>query len=259
MMTEFGREQSNAIDGLDQHGDTAAEELPSSSLKVSSSERLKSHTRQRLALLASTLEMWCHQILYVRRVYPKDTFCPVGFLSATTHCKANRHPAVVSYITDAIRVAVPTIFLQGAATELTLVVLNRAGNCTRQLESYSLDFSELSRSTQNFEGGQDLNQQPLWKVLCLDQLEREMLDLVLSVHSQGLAGKHRRGKSNLSFQIMLRVTNREKVEIGCEEVDSALSAGTWYFPTTPKINEQVRPIHHVIGFVQFSSTFPGTA
>jgi hypothetical protein len=37
----------------------------------------------RLALWAASLEMWCHQILAVQQVYPKETFCLVEFLSAT--------------------------------------------------------------------------------------------------------------------------------------------------------------------------------
>ena len=220
--------------------------------------RIKNHMRERMALLSSTLEMWCHQVLYVRKVYPKDTFCAVEFLAATSHCKANRHPGVVSYVSDVINVAVPAIFLRGVAKELTLVILNHASDSSqREIERYTLDFSDLSATLEENES--ITNEQPLWKSLCIEDLEREMLDLVLSVHSHGLSEGARRGKSNLSFKLVLYVPNIESdgkdVAVGCEELDSALSKGTWFTPSTPKNNKQLRPVHSVKGCMKFYMSY----
>ena len=58
-------------------------------------------------LVSAFLETWCHQLLYVRRIYPSDTFANSYFLGLQV--KVNRHPAVVQYISKAVEVAVPAL------------------------------------------------------------------------------------------------------------------------------------------------------
>jgi hypothetical protein len=77
-------------------------------------------------LLGATLEAWAHMILYVRRVYPADSFGP----SPTTapfglRLHVNRHPAVAAYIADAIRVALPSLTTSPrVADAITLTILD---------------------------------------------------------------------------------------------------------------------------------------
>jgi hypothetical protein len=77
-------------------------------------------------LLGATLEAWAHMILYVRRVYPVDSFGP----SPTTapfglRLHVNRHPAVAAYIADAIRVALPSLTTSPrVADAITLTILD---------------------------------------------------------------------------------------------------------------------------------------
>lgn len=71
--------------------------------------------------MCAALETWCHQLLYVRRVYPSNTFCDSYFLGI--RYKANRHPGVVEYISNAIQVAVPAL-MERVADEFCLEVIN---------------------------------------------------------------------------------------------------------------------------------------
>jgi len=57
----------------------------------------------------AALETWCHQLLYIRRIYPSDSFANSYFLGV--RCKVNRHPGVVNYISQAVQVAVPALLL----------------------------------------------------------------------------------------------------------------------------------------------------
>eukprot|EP00536_Pseudo-nitzschia_multiseries_P011404 jgi/Psemu1/28814/gm1.28814_g len=61
-----------------------------------------------LALWKTGLEIFIHQLLYRRRVYPEDTFSPVRFVGA--ECKINRNPDVLIYIAEALKVIIPMIF-----------------------------------------------------------------------------------------------------------------------------------------------------
>ena len=58
-------------------------------------------------LVTAALETWCHHLLYVRRVYPSNSFANSYFLGLRV--KANRHPAVVAYISRAVEAAVPAL------------------------------------------------------------------------------------------------------------------------------------------------------
>jgi len=60
------------------------------------------------ALWKTGLEIFIHQLLYRRRVYPTDTFSSARFVGA--ECKINRNPSVLIYISEALKVILPTIF-----------------------------------------------------------------------------------------------------------------------------------------------------
>ena len=56
-----------------------------------------------------TMEIFIHQILYRRRIYPSDTFSKKRYIGS--QCKMNQHPGVVAYIQDALHIIIP-IFLE---------------------------------------------------------------------------------------------------------------------------------------------------
>ena len=72
------------------------------------------------AVLSATLETWAHQILYTREVYSRETFGTTRFMGIK--CYVNRHPAVVSYIDETVRLAVPAL-LEGTADQLSLLIV----------------------------------------------------------------------------------------------------------------------------------------
>jgi hypothetical protein len=224
----------------------------------------------RLALWAASLEMWCHQILAVRQVYPKETFCSVEFLSATAHFQANRHPGVISYIAEAIQVAVPALLVDGVANELSLVILhhhqdrnnnNNSNNIQleppRQVEKYTLNFSESTARHVPRESSSAASSIKKTN-LCLEDLEREMLDLVLSVHTLGQktttaigsTTKANNHNDNTTFKIMLHIpTSKNHQEhppraMSGSELNKALSDGRWYFPSVATRQQQQQPEQH---------------
>jgi hypothetical protein len=171
---------------------------------------------ERSALWAATLETWCHQLLFARRVYPKETFCSTRFLGI--QCKVNRHPGVVSYIFETVQVAVPAL-LNGVANELSLVILH-AGE---ELENFSLFFS-ISGLESN-----------------LQLLEKEVRNLILSALS--LDGQFSTQHSkDLTFKIMLHIPEENQ---SCGELNQALTQGTWFCPSTEgsRAEQKRRPLH----------------
>lgn len=179
------------------------------------------------ALLSSTLETWCHQVLYARQVYPRDTFTPTRFLGIA--CFANRHPGVVSYISDTIQVAVPA-FLSGSVNEVSLVVMKDSFTIS---EIFTLTFSNLAQIEGEPHG-------------LLEWLERGMRELVLSVLSlQG--SPHDRLGDDASFKLSMRTAS--DVDAYCPEITQAIKDGTLYRPNVDGSDQaqsaRDRPLHHI--------------
>lgn len=172
---------------------------------------------ERSALWAATLETWCHQLLFARRVYPKETFCSTRFLGI--QCKANRHPGVVSYIFETVQVAVPAL-LHGVANELSLVILH-AGE---EVEKFSLFFSIFGLETH------------------LQLLEKEVRNLILSALSLDGQFSTQHSSTDLTFKIMLHIPEENQ---SCGELNQELAQGTWFCPSTEgsRAEEKRRPLH----------------
>lgn len=79
-------------------------------------------------------------MLYVRRVYPSNTFSDEYWLGI--RYKAHRHPGVVEYISDAINVAVPAL-IDRVADEFCLEVVEEQ---TEEIDADTLSKSEPQES-----------------------------------------------------------------------------------------------------------------
>lgn len=179
------------------------------------------------------METWCHEILYLRQVYPRDTFAPTKFLGVS--CHACRHAGVVCYITTTLGVIVPSI-LSGSVTHVSLVLMKDAFTID---ETYTLIVSSSVLAT-NTDNDDSLE--------VLQQTERCLRDLILSVLSlEGLPKK--KWTNDASFKLTMQTA--EQKDDYCHELTTAFDQGTWYRPNRSdgeveaNPNEKVRPLHHV--------------
>jgi len=183
------------------------------------------------ALWSAALETWCHELLFMRQVYPRDTFAPTKFLGVS--CQACRHPGVVRYITNTLQVIVPSI-LSGSATEVSVVMLKDAFTVS---ETYTLSVSSSVALDGDMEG-KDV----------LEYTERGMRDLILSLLSLESLPRMR-CTDEASFKLTMRTV--EKVDALCPEMTKAFDEGTWYQPNSGTVNDsdeltgKVRPLYHV--------------
>lgn len=161
-------------------------------------------------------------MLYIRRVYSQESFCQTRFLGV--QCQAQRHPDVVKYIADTVPLALSAL-MEGDSDEMSIIIMDQDTSYVH--ESYSLNFEK-----------------PLSKVTATgEDLEREMRDLILSVHSlEGVTVP----KWNLetTFQIRLFLTRECQ---SSEALNSALTNGTWFCPDKEiaRASERRRPIHQM--------------
>lgn len=190
------------------------------------------------SLFAGTLEMWCHQLLYVLGVYPKESFAATNFLGV--RCHANRHPDVAKYITETLKVTVPSL-LSGSADEVTLVVKK---NAFETLDTYSIRVSQLPTLL-------DTIQEEQAKTL-IRQVERAMRNLILSVHSlQGARSKkYATLGDDASFLIRMRTSSNSsssQEDAQNEDLTRAVSEGLWYSPddNTAAATVQPHPLQRV--------------
>jgi hypothetical protein len=165
------------------------------------------------SLWSAALEMFFHQLLYARRLYPKETFTSARFLGA--QCKVNRHQDVVSYISEAVEVAIPALF-DGVCNEVSLEIFDYGNSSLR--EKYVLRLSKKPSKT-NYD--------------CIPTIEREMQYLILSVYS--LERESYSWRSSSTFKINLFVSGNEQK---CTDLNNALGTGKWFCPFTD--TEQTR-------------------
>jgi len=90
------------------NGDTLNSENNQITNREDSKEEMVDEMSAVRTLWKDTLEIFIHQILYRRKVYPTDTFCSTRYIG--TQCKINRHPGVAAYIKEALQVIVPIFF-----------------------------------------------------------------------------------------------------------------------------------------------------
>jgi hypothetical protein len=212
--------------------------------------------KQWSSLLSATLESWAHHMLYVRHVYPRETFGGSSFLGV--RCYVARHPGVVSYITNTLKVAVPSL-LAGVADEISLIIFDNGDYSTSstspsELEKYVLRFSDAQINRTSSDAKIPL--------VTMQQLERGMRDILLSAHA--LESGRPTLSESVSFRLSLHIPETDS---SCLELNEAFAVGTWFAPSrgnvragdeaTPRSRGQViRPLHHFsdssIGSIQFA-------
>jgi hypothetical protein len=172
------------------------------------------------SLLASSLETVFHQLLYNRHVYPRDTFDFARFLGV--RCRVNRHPGVVRYIQDSVKVAVPSV-LSGVATEVLLIICetDKSGASTRELETYRLCLSGPYVFSSD-PGDEDEIDDDAEDDGRIESLEGSMRSLLLQV--LGLPSNIPSHSDSLSFRIMVHVPRQDA---SCPELNDAFSEGSW--------------------------------
>lgn len=178
------------------------------------------------------LEVFIHQLLYRRGIYPPDTFCSTRFVGVD--CKINNNPGVLFYIADALKEIIPLLFgdegmdqknMHGRCglREILIEVYDQSTEITH--EQYSLLFSSPHESVSSTE--QDMGTSGLWSSfsnsnlyqgtkaglsdIVMGEVERDLRDLVCST------GKLERPQSlvwndSVSFKIRLRLNQSSDKE-----------------------------------------------
>ncbi|KAL3778219.1 hypothetical protein ACHAW5_009621 [Stephanodiscus triporus] len=77
-------------------------------------------TLQFSSLLGSTIESIIHELLYSRSIYPPDSFVLHRHLGV--RCHASRVPQVCDYVSDFLRVAIPSV-TSGVGDGIVLIIL----------------------------------------------------------------------------------------------------------------------------------------
>jgi hypothetical protein len=206
-------------------------------LTASSSLRVR---RKWNALLAASLEVWCHQILYTRHVYPREVFATNQFLGV--RCFVCRHPAVASYITNTITVAAPAI-RDGVSNEIIFSITDAIDDQNTDTEATSssdptqkddifqgTDASETytikvtnHTGSNNFMIDED-NDNFLKVNKVIQNLERSMRDLILRVLRFDTKNARNVWSDNVSFRISLHIPTENKT---CQELNYAFADGKW--------------------------------
>jgi hypothetical protein len=201
------------------------------------------------ALWKTGLEVFIHQLLYRRGIYPRDTFCSTRFVGA--ECKINNNPGVLKYIAEALKDIIPAVFgdddgdqkkshgRRSRLNELLIEIYDQATEIT--YEQFSLSFS----SSSNEEGNKDddnmittaglhssfsnsfsySDQKSGLSEYVIGEVERELRDLVCST------GKLERSRSlvwgdSISFKIILKINQRTNCE-SLTELDCGLDGSKW--------------------------------
>ena len=164
-------------------------------------------------------------VLYIRRVYPQESFCAISFLGV--RCHANRHPQVVDYIAQTTSLAIAAV-AAGESHEIAIVLFDQ--QTAKDREIYRLHFDEHLVGL----GGKTA------------ELESEVRNMILSLLSlEGL--KTPRWSAETTFRIMVQVTSPVQ---SCESLKSALSEGKWFFPGGAMLQapRRRRPVYQMLGF-----------
>lgn len=168
--------------------------------------------KQLTEILASGLESWVHQLLHVKRIYPRDTFHNCSYLGIRLYL--NRHPDVVAYIADAVKVAAPSL-ARGVADSVSVVLTEQRDDGARpvELETYNLSFRGVR--------GLDVKVKDVPKG-AVESLERGIRDLLLSVNS---LDRDRVSRSeDISFCIKLHIPEENT---SCDALNHAFAVGDW--------------------------------
>ena len=239
----------------------------SSTSNNESSQLIKPTAPRMTTILGSALEVMIHEILYIRSLYPRDAFTSTRHLGGV-NCHACRHPAVVDYIYNSLRVAVPAV-CSGVADELLLVFYDSEGGSggDRVLERYAFAFDVQS----TLEACEKLQEEGELEVLKLitrrvQDLERSLRNVLLKIISLDgtrLGKKGRRAYTGtttfklclhtskavhgLSEAAMSDETKADGSKEGehplekCAELKSAMMEGKWFCPDQESCGFTDRP------------------
>lgn len=207
------------------------------------------------SLLGGTLEASIHELLYVRRIYPRDSFAPNRFLGVS--CHASRHPAIVDYIYNFLEVAVPALCV-GTADELALVVLDSPpGKPETIMERFVFTFDTADMTSKMravMEARGDPESRIMDLVRFLEPRLRELLLQVVSMNGMDVRRPSTSGKNGstragdvdpgayMTFKLALRIApgnkahgdggddDEEEVEIPtpCGELNESIKDAKWF-------------------------------
>lgn len=166
-----------------------------------------------------------HIVLYIRRLYPQESFCPTIFLDIK--CRVNRHPEVVAYISHAVEMAVSAV-MTAESHEISIVLFDQ--ETATEYETYRICFDENPAKDETRKS----------------ELERELRNCMLSVHAlEGL--KCPRWSQETTFKIMVLLSSKVTTSVALK---AALQEGTWYCPgdESSKPSGPRRPIHEMSDF-----------
>ena len=206
-------------------------------------------------LIGGTLESTLHELLYVRRIYPRVSFAPNRFLGVS--CHASRHPVIVDYIYNFLEVAVPALCV-GTADELALVVLDSPpGKPETIMERFVFNFDTADMSTK-MRAVMDARGDPETRIadlaVYLEPRLRELLLQVVSMSGMDIrrpSASTRKGRTspdldpgaNMTFKLALRIAPGKKAGgDGCVGVSKSGGDGEEMEIPTPcaELNEVIK-------------------
>mmetsp|Transcript_20887 Transcript_20887/g.45305 ORF Transcript_20887/g.45305 Transcript_20887/m.45305 type:complete len:291 (-) Transcript_20887:166-1038(-) len=191
-------------------------------------------------ILAAALEVWAHQLLYQRCVYPVEAFASTGSsFQGITSCQACRHPPVVSYISETVQVAVPS-FLDGVATELALRIVQREpvsdSAVVADLEVYKWQMIRLDdkllaprapRQVRATKKGKQQTFEMREKQRILQQLDTAVRNVILAVLRlpRGPVSKSKHVMDSISFELTLTIPKEDRTK--CSLLTEGFANGRW--------------------------------
>jgi HORMA domain. len=162
-------------------------------------------------IIGSFIEVITHEILFTSSLYPFDAFSPTRHYGVT--CHACRHPDVVDYIFETLKVAVPGI-ISGIVDELCIILYD--SETDKVLEKYTLEFeldetvniAEMDSSTHH---DQTVSERKVLDEVILN-LERSLRDILLRISTlDGTDLGRKRGQKKFSstatFKICVHTKN----------------------------------------------------
>ena len=205
-------------------------------------DELQSTVRE---LWKTGLEVFVHQLLYHRGIYPRDTFCSTRFVGV--ECKINNNPGVLQYVSDALKEAVPLIFHKNGSScrlrEILIEIYDQTNEIVHEEFSLSFgtesDFPSLLRN-HSFPSSEDVSEN------VVGQVERDLRDLVRST------GKLERPQSlvwddSISFKIVLGFYDAKNPSETPTPTQSGLNGSKWTESRTAGSN--CRPGNRVLHYL----------
>jgi len=198
------------------------------------------------------LEVFIHQLLYRRAIYPRETFSSTRFVGMK--CKINNNPAVCNYIANALKEIIPAIFYEidgdhqsqrsCRLKELLVEIYDQKTQITH--ESFSLSFSP-SKNEEDMKSSVGIYH-PLSTSFSYSNIENDLSDYFIEVVERELrdlissTGKLERPGSlvwndSVSFKILLRFSERALGESN-NALDHCLDSAVWSKISTPSDRHQ---------------------